>query len=79
MVPAWRRGELALLGALVGMLLAGSGAFNLVEESVDHQPFGVHHVRGHLSAPRGSDLGFLTFGLAPLGTGLALGRARQAG
>ena len=68
-----------LLRALVGMLLAGWGAFNLVEGLIDHQLFGVHHVRDDLSAPLGWNLGFLAFGLALVGTGQVLARTGQAG
>jgi uncharacterized membrane protein len=79
-VRSWRRGELAPPGrAHVGMLLAGWGAFNLVEGLIDHQLLGVHHVRDDLGAPLGWDLGFLAFGVALVGTGLALVRASQAG
>jgi uncharacterized membrane protein len=80
MVRAWRRGELAPpWRAHVGMLLAGWGAFNLVEGLIDHQLLGVHHVRDDLGAPLGWDLGFLAFGVVLVVTGLALARPSQAG
>jgi uncharacterized membrane protein len=61
------------------MLLAGWGAFNIVEGLIDHQLLGIHHVRDDLGAPLGWDLGFLAFGIALVGTGLVLARAGQAG
>jgi uncharacterized membrane protein len=77
-VRAWQRGELAPPWRMhVGMLLAGWGAFNLVEGLVDHQLLGIHHVRDDLGAPLGWDLAFLAFGALLLAAGLAL--ARQAG
>ena len=79
-VRAWRRGELAPpWRAHVGMLVAGWGAFNLVEGLIDHKLLGIHHVRDDLGAPLGWDLGFLAFGIALVGTGLVLARAGQAG
>jgi uncharacterized membrane protein len=77
-VRAWQRGELAPPWRVhVGMLLAGWGAFNLVEGLVDHQLLGIHHVRDDLGAPLGWDLAFLALGALLLAAGLAL--ARQAG
>jgi uncharacterized membrane protein len=77
-VGAWQRGELAPPWRLhVGMLLAGWGAFNLVEGLVDHQLLGIHHVRDDLGAPLGWDLGFLAFGALLVLAGLALARPAQ--
>ena len=74
---AWQRGELAPpWRAHVGMLLAGWGAFNLVEGVIDHQLLGLHHVRDDLGAPLGWDLGFLAFGALLVAGGLALARPR---
>ena len=58
------------------MLLAGWGAFNLVEGLVDHQILGIHHVRDDLGGPLGWDLAFLTFGALLVAVGLALARDR---
>ncbi len=58
------------------MLLAGWGAFNLVEGVIDHQLLGLHHVRDDLGAPLGWDLGFLAFGALLVAGGLALARPR---
>src|SRR5215218_4661157 len=45
-VRAWQEGEPAPpWRACFGMLLAGWGAFNVVEGLVDHQLLGLHHVR----------------------------------
>jgi uncharacterized membrane protein len=65
---AWRRGSVALPWRRhAGLLLAGWGAFNLVEGLIDHQLLGLHHVRDDLGGPIGWDLAFLA-----LGTGLAI-------
>jgi uncharacterized membrane protein len=78
-VRAWQRGELAPpWRAHVGMMLAGWGAFNLVEGLIDHQILGIHHVRDDLGAPIGWDLGFLVLGAVLIGAGYALDRAAQA-
>lgn len=45
-VRAWQRRELAPPWRVhFGLLLAGWGAFNLVEGLIDHQLLGIHHVR----------------------------------
>jgi uncharacterized membrane protein len=72
---AWRRRELAPpWRAHIGMMLAGWGAFNLVEGVIDHQLLGIHHVRDDLGGPRGWDLAFLGFGVLLVAGGLALAR-----
>jgi uncharacterized membrane protein len=77
-IRLWQRGELAPPWRVhVGMLLAGWGAFNLVEGLVDHQILGIHHVRDDLGAPLGWDLGFLAFGVALIAVGLALARSAR--
>ncbi len=59
----WRRGRMAPSWSFhVGLLLAGWGAFNLVEGAVNHHLLGVHHVRDDLGAPLAWDLGFLVLG-----------------
>jgi len=74
-VRAWRRGELAPpWRAHVGLMLAGWGAFNVVEGLIDHQLLGVHHVRDDLGAPLGWDLGFLAFGALLVVAGVLLAR-----
>jgi uncharacterized membrane protein len=78
-VRAWRRGEFAPpWRSHVGMLLAGWGAFNLVEGLVDHQLLGIHHVRDDIGAPLGWDLAFLAFGLLLVAGGLALDHSATA-
>jgi uncharacterized membrane protein len=73
LVRAWQRRELAPpWRAHFGMLLAGWGAFNLVEGLVDHQLLGIHHVRDDLGGPLGWDLGFLASGVLLAAVGLAL-------
>jgi uncharacterized membrane protein len=76
---AWQRRELAPpWRAHLGTLLAGWGAFNVVEGLVDHQLLGIHHVRDDLGAPLGWDLGFLAFGALLVVGGLALARSGEA-
>ena len=78
MVRAWQRGELAPPWRLhIGMVLAGWGAFNLVEGLIDHQILGLHHVRDDLGAPIGWDLGFLACGALLLIGGVALARTAE--
>jgi uncharacterized membrane protein len=75
-VDAWRRGKLAPpWRSHIGMLLAGWGAFNLVEGIVDHQILGIHHVRDDLGGPLSWDVGFLVFGALLVLAGLALSRS----
>jgi uncharacterized membrane protein len=59
---------------MVGLLLVGWGAFNLVEGLVDHHILGVHHVRSGDSETL-YDLAFLGFGALLVGAGLALRRS----
>jgi uncharacterized membrane protein len=62
-VRAWQRRELAPpWRAHIGMLLAGWGAFNVVEGLVDHPILGIHHVRDDLGVPLAWDLAFLAAG-----------------
>lgn len=58
--------------SLAGLLLAGWGAFNLVEGLVNHQLFGIHHVRDDLGGPLSWDIGFLVVGAALLLGGFVL-------
>ena len=76
---AWNRGGLAPpWRAHVGALLAGWGAFNLID-SANHFVVGLHHVRDDLGGPLGWDVGFLVFALALIGVGLSMMRAPSAG
>ena len=68
--PPWRRH--------LGLLLAGWGAFNLVESLIDHELLGIHHVRDDLGGPIGWDLGFLAFGALLVLAGGTLARLRDA-
>jgi uncharacterized membrane protein len=78
-VRAWQQRRLAPpWSAHFGMLLAGWGAFNVVEGLVDHQLLGIHHVRDDLGGPIGWDLGFLGLGVALIAVGLALVRRSAA-
>lgn len=75
-IRAWQRGALApSWRSHLGLVLAGWGAFNLVEGIVDHQLLGVHHVRDDLGGPLGWDLGFLALGALLVLGGLALARS----
>jgi uncharacterized membrane protein len=78
MVRAWQRGELAPPWRVhLGLMLAGWGAFNVVEGLIDHQLLGIHHVRDDLGGPLGWDLGFLALGALLIAGGLWL-MARRA-
>jgi uncharacterized membrane protein len=74
-IRAWQAGRLAPpWRAHMGMLLAGWGAFNLVEGLIDHQLFGLHHVRDDLGGPLAWDLAFLASGALLVAAGLLLER-----
>jgi uncharacterized membrane protein len=78
-IRAWQRGELAPpWRAHVGNLLAGWGAFNVVEGLIDHELLGIHHVRDDLGGPIGWDLGFLAFGALLVVIGIAMTRGAPA-
>ena len=75
MVRAWQDGRLPPpMRTYLGLLLAGCGAFNVVEGLVDHQLLGIHHVRDDLGGPLGWDFAFLGFGALLLLCGWALAR-----
>ena len=69
----WRQGRLAPSWTFhLGGVLAGWGAFNLVEGLVDHQLLGIHHVRDDLGGPWAWDVGFLVFGALLVAAGWVL-------
>ena len=77
-VHSWQRGAPAHpWRTQFGLVLAGWGAFNLVEGLVDHVLLGIHHVRDDLGGPAGWDIGFLVLGAVLLLGGLALARAGE--
>jgi uncharacterized membrane protein len=77
---AWQGGRIAPpWRAQLGFLLAGWGAFNLVEGLIDHQLLGIHHVRDDLGGPIGWDLGFLAFGALLVLAGVTRARTSAAG
>jgi uncharacterized membrane protein len=59
---------------LLGGLLIGWGAFNLVEGIIDHHLLGLHHVREGVGNPLVWDVGFLVFGALLVVAGSALVR-----
>lgn len=72
----WRAGPGPLPARiLIGLLLMGWGAFNLVEGIVDHHILDVHHVREDLNNQLAWDLGFLTWGAIMLIGGWFLQRS----
>jgi uncharacterized membrane protein len=79
---AWQAGRLAPPWRVhIGLLLAGWGAFNVVEGLVDHHLLRVHHVRDDVSSPLPWDLGFLALGVLLVVGGGALvrdGTSRRA-
>lgn len=60
-----------------GLLVAGWGAFNVIEGLVDHHILGLHHVQPgpHQTA---FDIGFLTFGALLLAVGGLLSRTYES-
>jgi uncharacterized membrane protein len=62
----WRavhRGSRVAPPALVGLLLAGWGVFNVVEGVISHHLLTIHHVRDDVAEPMWWDLGFLASGV----------------
>ncbi len=77
-VRAWQRGEPAPpWRRYVGLMLAGWGAFNVVEGVIDHLLLGIHHVRDDLGGPIGWDLAFVAFGAVLVIAGLSLARTAR--
>jgi uncharacterized membrane protein len=78
----WRtaqRGDVPWSGrAMLGLLAAGWGLFNLVEGIVDHHVLGIHHVRDDVSNTLAWDLGFLAFGALLVAVGWWLYRTAEA-
>jgi len=73
LVRSWQRGRPAPSWRFhIGLLLAGWGAFNLVEGVVEHHLLQVHHVRDDLGGPFSWDLGFLASGVLLAAVGWAL-------
>ncbi|MGI8800688.1 MAG: DUF2243 domain-containing protein [Solirubrobacteraceae bacterium] len=70
---AMRNGYRGAARHLLGLMLAGWGAFNLVEGIVDHHVLRIHHVRSG-DAELAYDLGFLVLGAALVAAGLLLAR-----
>jgi uncharacterized membrane protein len=60
-----------------GLLLAGWGAFNVVEGIVDHHVLTVHHVRDDVSNQFVWDVGFLAFGAALVIVGVLMIRSGE--
>jgi uncharacterized membrane protein len=56
----------------LGSLMAGWGLFNLVEGLIDHEWFGIHHVREYAENHMTWDMAFLAFGVVMLLGGLGL-------
>jgi uncharacterized membrane protein len=76
---AGRRGDVPWSGrALLGLLLAGWGIFNLVEGLIDHHILTIHHVRDDVSSKLPWDLGFLAFGALLVALGWWLYRSAEA-
>lgn len=78
----WRaRAGLAAPGAgarLLGWVLAGFGAWHVVDALLSHWLLGIHRIRLDSPTPLAWDLGWLgAFGLVPLALGLSLARARR--
>jgi uncharacterized membrane protein len=76
---AVRRGRRWSGRRLLGGMLIGWGAFNVVEGLVDHHVLGLHHVREAAANPLLWDLGFLVFGglLVAVGSAVAARDGRR--
>jgi uncharacterized membrane protein len=75
-VRAWQQGGLAPPWRLhAGMLLAGWGAFNVVEGVVNHHLLTLHHVRDDIADSTLWDVGFLCFGAMLVVAGAWLARS----
>jgi uncharacterized membrane protein len=74
LVMVWTAPERIPFNRLAGLMLAGWGAFNLVEGIVDHHILTLHHVKTG-DAQLAFDLGFLALGAALLAAGLTLARS----
>jgi uncharacterized membrane protein len=73
----WTSGYRGSLAQLIGLILAGWGAFNLVEGLIDHHLLGLHHVKEG-DDELAFDLAFLALGATLLAGGLALSRASRS-
>jgi uncharacterized membrane protein len=72
-IREWQRGRVAPpWRAHAGAVLFGWGAFNLVEGLIDHELFGIHHVRDDLGGPLGWDIGFLALAVVQMAAGWRL-------
>lgn len=70
---AARRPDVPWVGRiLVGAMLLGWGAFNVVEGGVDHLILELHHVYEAARNPLQADLAFLAFGVALIVVGMLL-------
>jgi uncharacterized membrane protein len=75
---AWAAGERGpSMRTLIGTMLAGWGAFNVVEGLVDHHLLGIHNVRDDVTDPLWWNVAFLAFGVALILVGAALARTRS--
>jgi uncharacterized membrane protein len=74
LVLVWRSCERPATRHLLGLMLAGWGAFNLVEGVVDHHLLTLHHVKSG-DAELALDLAFLALGAALLAGGWMLARS----
>jgi uncharacterized membrane protein len=59
---------------LTGSMLAGWGAFNLVEGIIDHQILDIHHVMEYVGDKLPYDLAFLASGIVLILVGFALAK-----
>jgi uncharacterized membrane protein len=73
----WTSGYRGSPTQLIGLMLVGWGAFNLVEGLVDHHLLTLHHVKEG-DAELAFDLGFLALGAALVAAGLALSRSSRS-
>lgn len=77
----WRRSRQRALGSrsVLGWVLVGWGAFNLVEGVIDHHVLQIHRVRPGAENPLLWDIGFLAVGAALVAVGWMLQRSGTSG
>lgn len=77
---AYRSGRPVARERLGAALLAGFGAWHVIDAVFSHWLFGIHRVRLDVASPLAWDIGWLVvFGLVPIALGIALNRGGGGG
>jgi uncharacterized membrane protein len=64
---------------LLGLVLVGWGAFNVIDQLVFHLTIGAHHIRMHVDNPEIYDWAFTAVGVALIAVGWAVARSAPRG